>query len=213
MRRRPSRSLVAALLGIVACFAVAPAVVLLAAPAPPAAAADDEAGSCSKTATGNNYNGTNAERDLTSVFPDWVNAVSYPCEGYPADVRGIRLAPDAVELVVAGRLERRIPVSGATPIGLPDVVRLVDDPSWIREPSPGVIEILTAFVQAPGTSLLVAAPDVTEVRLVTGAPGVFFGGLKATARFDGVTVTSWDETTQSPSESSGAERPHVLYED
>jgi hypothetical protein len=43
--------------------------------------------------------------------------------------------------------------------------------------------------------------------------GVFFGGKGATARFDGVTVTSWDPEHAGPDEEPDDGRPFVLYQE
>ena len=172
-----------------------------------------KAGECSKAATGNNYDGTNSKRDLSSVFPDWINAVSYPCD-YPQTVRGIRMAQTVIELVQGGQISGGSP---STPRARSPCRRSSPQSAIPRGSSrrhPASSRSRAAFVQAEGTSLVVAAPDVTDLRLQSGVDGIFFGGTKATARFEAVTVTSWDDASQAPAQlAKGGQRPHVLYED
>ena len=105
-----------------------------------------------------------------------------------------------------------IPFDGAGVVTLPQVVAAIGNPSWISEPQPGIILLRAALVQSRATTLAVASPEVTAVRLATGM-GVFLGGDKAMASFANVTVTSWDLATGTPASTVSTGRPFVLYQD
>ncbi len=137
----------------------------------------------------------------------------YPCPR-PPDVRTLQVEPGVLELTEGGQLARRIPfaLSAAGPVPFEAIVEAVADPAWISEVEPGVFELSAAFVQAPGTTVTIAAPRVRALRLLD-RPGVFFGGKGATARFDGVTVTSWDPERGAPDQEPTDGRPFVLYQE
>ncbi|MDQ3305870.1 MAG: right-handed parallel beta-helix repeat-containing protein, partial [Actinomycetota bacterium] len=121
--------------------------------------------------------------------------------------------PAGIELIEGGQLVGRISLpSTESPLSLPVVTQAVADPSWIAEVEPGVFELAAALVQEAGTALDVAAPRVEELRLLN-RPDVFLGGLGATARFEGVSVTSWDPALGAPDEELGDGRPFVLYQE
>jgi poly(beta-D-mannuronate) C5 epimerase len=82
---------------------------------------------------------------------------------------------------------------------------------WIEETAPGTFLLRVALVQAPGSALEVAALAVRQVRLLDD-PEVYISAMGATARFTGVTVTSWDPQRRRPARNSGS-RPFVEYAD
>ncbi len=137
----------------------------------------------------------------------------YPC-ARPLEVRALLVEPGALELTEGGQLARRItfPPSAEGEVSFEAIVEAVADPAWVAEVAPGVFELAAAFVQAPGTAVTVAAPRVQTLRLLN-RPGVFFGGKGASARFDGVSVTSWDPERQAPDEDPVDGRPFVLYQE
>jgi Right handed beta helix region len=124
--------------------------------------------------------------------------------------RSIVVSLKQIDLVDTNAVVRVIPFHGGGSITLPQIVTAVDDPSWIGEPKSGIVLLRAALVQSRATTLTVASPQVTAVRLATGL-GVFLGGDKATATFANVTVTSWDPTTNAPA-AARTGRPFILYQ-
>ncbi|MBW3642884.1 MAG: right-handed parallel beta-helix repeat-containing protein [Actinobacteria bacterium] len=138
--------------------------------------------------------------------------VKYPCPRDP-EVRSVLLGVDRIELTQGGQLVRTIPFAAAgRSVPFEAVARAVDDPAWINEVEPGLFELAGAFVQDPGTAVTVAAPRVTTLRLLS-REGVFFGGRGANARFEGVSVTSWDAQRGAPDEEPTDGRPFVLFQE
>ena len=155
------------------------------------------------------YNGGDATRHTTLLRPFAVT--TYPCLRAD-DMRAVRVRMGSVELIEGGRLLERVdlpPRDG--PLPFEEVAALMEAYSWAVEVEPGVFELSAAVVQAPGTTMSVAAPRVKAVRLLD-RPGVFIGGRGATARFEGVTVTSWDPRRAGPDENPEDHRPFVVYE-
>ncbi len=157
------------------------------------------------------YNGTDPSRQLEAFVP--FRIITYPCPR-PVEERVIYMEAGRIELIAGGQLIRRIPFSGSSGsavVPFDRVVTAVADPTWVAEVEPGIFELSAAFVHGEGTTVIVAAPRVTELRLVD-RPSVFFGGLGATGRFDGVSVTSWSSELQAPDEDLVDGRPFVLYQ-
>lgn len=155
------------------------------------------------------YAGSDPSRQLKAYFP--FRIIKYPCPR-PVEERVIYLQADRIELIAGGQLVRTIPFPDATAtVPFERVVETVADPTWVVEAAPGVFELSAAFVHGEGTTVTVAAPRVTEVRLLD-LPSVFFGGLGSTARFEGVLVTSWDPDLAAPDEEPADGRPFVLYQ-
>ncbi|MDQ3304482.1 MAG: right-handed parallel beta-helix repeat-containing protein [Actinomycetota bacterium] len=153
-----------------------------------------------------------SERERFEEFSPF-RVTKYPCPREP-EVRSLFVEPGAIELTQGGQLARRIdfPSSALGPIPFEAIVEAVADPAWIAEVEPGVFELPAAFVQGPGTTVTITAPRVTSLRLID-RQGVFFGGKGATARFDGVTITSWDPDRAAPDEEPDDGRPFVLYQE
>jgi hypothetical protein len=124
--------------------------------------------------------------------------------------KSIFISTIRIELRDGARVLRIVPTPAAAPLDFGALVRAVGDPAWVSETQPGVFMVSAAIVQAPGTSLRVAAPSVREVRLAA-LPGVHLGGSMAKATFEGVTVTSWDPQSAGPVVPVQAGRPYVLY--
>jgi parallel beta-helix repeat protein len=105
------------------------------------------------------------------------------------------------------------PFSGeaATPEAVAAAVQRSPRPDWMQQSAPGVVTLRAALVQAPGTSLVVAAPAVRELRLAASPTLTYVAGLGATATFRGVRVTSWNEAAGAPSTDVDAVRPFVVY--
>jgi parallel beta-helix repeat protein len=107
----------------------------------------------------------------------------------------------------------RLPFAGRGRASLADVVAALETSrhaGWIQETAPGVFLLRVPLVQAPGSVLEFAAPAVRQVRLLDG-PEMYISAMGATARFDGVTVTSWDPRRGGPAEDAGRPRPFVEY--
>ncbi len=138
--------------------------------------------------------------------------VNHPCPRNP-EVRTLQLDTDGIKLTEGGRLVRRIAFpSGGAVVPFEAIAQAVSDPAWINEVEPGIFEVGAAFVQDVGTTVSVAAPRVTYIRLLD-REGVFFGGQGANVRFDGVLVTSWDPERGAPDQEPEDGRPFVLYQD
>lgn len=155
------------------------------------------------------YNGTDPNRNLLPYSP--FRIINYPCANFPGDLRVALLYRDAVVLVEGGAVLRAIPFDASGPVPLPAVVDAVNDPDWMVEVSEGVFEIDTALVQLGGTSLTMVRPEVNEVRFTTRRD-VFLGGRGATARIEGVRITSWDPERGGPDENPDDGRAFILYE-
>jgi poly(beta-D-mannuronate) C5 epimerase len=208
------RLLAAAVTGLVVCgWAVLAAASAASASADP----DPAAQRCQLSATLDpTYSGTSDERDLKALPVDPYKLVNYPC-AFPPDVRGIRLdAPRpfaaTVSLVQGGALVRSytVPADAAGAVRLEAIAAVIDDPAWIAMPLPGVVALAAPLVQSDGTSLIVAQPAVTQVRLL-GNPNVSMTGTDATVTFTGVTVTSWDPVAGAPMPDPVYDRPFVVY--
>jgi parallel beta-helix repeat protein len=154
------------------------------------------------------YRGTDPNRVRLPYTP-W-RLLATPCP-FPAEFRAVVVEPGRVILLEAGQFLREVPLAGDGELRFEDVARAVNDPAWLAETEPGVFVVDTAFVQRR-TTLVAAAPAVREIRLTT-RPHVFFGGLGSTARFDGVTVTSWDPAAAGPDQEPRDGRAFVLYRD
>ncbi|MBW3641833.1 MAG: right-handed parallel beta-helix repeat-containing protein [Actinobacteria bacterium] len=155
------------------------------------------------------YHGTDPSRQLLAYSP--FRVVKYPCPRAPGS-RAMLVEAGRIEMIQEGRLVRRVALPRSeVPIPFERIVRAVADPAWIDEVEPGVFEVATAIVQEAGTSMVFAAPDVRLIRLLD-RPDVFLGGRGAIARFEGVTVTSWDAEQGGPDEDLSDGRAFVLYD-
>ncbi|MDT4993367.1 MAG: mannuronan 5-epimerase [Actinoplanes sp.] len=100
---------------------------------------------------------------------------------------------------------------------LPVLARLVSrspHPDWLTELRPGVFILRKALVQAAGTRLVIAAPQVTQLRMVsTGKVGeeVYLTGVSAKVAFNGTTVTSW-RLNGTPDPLPSLQRPFISYD-
>ena len=83
-------------------------------------------------------------------------------------------------------------------------------PTWLTETGRGVFLLRAGLVQTPGTVLTVAAPRVTELRLLS-APYVYVSGVAATGRFSAVKVTSWSTAANGPDTDPTRARPFIAY--
>lgn len=155
------------------------------------------------------YHGTDPTRQLAAYSP--FRVVKYPCPRAP-ESRAMVVDQGRIEMIQEGRLVRRVslPLS-SQPIPFERLARAVGDRAWINEVEPGVFEVATAIVQEAGTSVLFNAPAVRLIRLLD-RPDVFLGGRGATARFEGVTVTSWSAQHGGPDMELSDGRPFVLYD-
>jgi parallel beta-helix repeat protein len=85
-------------------------------------------------------------------------------------------------------------------------------PEWLQQSDPGVLTLRAGLVQAPGTSLQVAAPAVKTLR-ISSETEAYVAGAGASVRFSGVGVTSWNPVTGGPEEDVGSGRPFITYRD
>lgn len=154
------------------------------------------------------FTGTDPDRQI--LFYAAFRIAKFPCD-FPRDFRTIVMYPDALVLVSGGKVERVVPfATGGKAVTFDAVATAIGDPSWIASNDLGQYTVDAAFVQLPGTSLVVTAPRVQELRLTT-RPHVFFGGKNATVVFNGVKVTSWDASRNGPDVLTDDGRPFVLY--
>lgn len=149
-------------------------------------------------------------RNLKRV-PSPTSLVAYPCP-YPPEWRAIRFGTSSLRLVAGGALVREIPFAAeGRPVGLDELTAVIDDADWLAEIAPGVFVLRAALVQTEGTLLDVRAPRVTSV-LLADLPAVSLAGNRASATFDGVKVSSWNEAAGAADTSIVDERPYVRYQ-
>lgn len=155
------------------------------------------------------YNGTGDKRELQAYSP--FRILQTNCI-FSSDIRAITIDTTVVRLQAGGQVVREIvlPPGVGNPLDFAQLAALVGDPNWLAQVSPGVFEVKAAVVQRAGTRLTVAQPSVKELRLLD-RPHVFLGGISATARYDGVTVTSWARDGSGPDLNYRDGRPFALY--
>ncbi len=156
------------------------------------------------------YTGDDPSRHPSLLRP--FALVKHPCPR-PVELRAALLTQRSLDFVEGGQLVRRIPLAGrSTPVPFEDIAALLEQYSWASEVEPGIYELSAALVQAQGTTMSVAAPRVKTIRLVD-RPGVFIAGDGATARFEGVSITSWDPSRLGPDENTADHRPFIVYDE
>ena len=156
--------------------------------------------------------GTDPGRNLQPYDPKPLDVVRAPEKLVGLDERrAIRLVAGAVELVEGAEVLRRIPFDTSGSVPFDRIAEVVGDPEWVEEVGEGEFLLKAAFAQAPGTDVLFGGEGVRTLRLAT-RPDVFVGGVGASARFQDVLVTSWDEGSTSPERDPETARPFVLYE-
>ncbi|HEV3498598.1 MAG TPA: right-handed parallel beta-helix repeat-containing protein [Actinomycetes bacterium] len=151
-------------------------------------------------------------RKVTRLEPDALDILRSPRKFLRSTRRHVILRPDRLELMVGPALVASLPFPGRGGASLAQVAgTLARTPQagWIQETAPGVFLLRVSLVQAPGSVLKVAAPAVRQVRLLDD-PEVYLSAMGASARFSGVTVTSWDPGRGRPAANRG-QRPFVLY--
>lgn len=154
------------------------------------------------------YTGSGASRQIRPYNP--FRMARWPCN-FPDSFRTTLLYPDAIVLLRGGDVVREVPfLAYRDVVSLDEVARLVADGEFVSTTDDGIVTIDSAFIQMPGTSMTISAPT-REVRL-TARPHVFLGGQYATARFEGVTVTSWDGALGVPDTVLEDGRGFVVYE-
>jgi parallel beta-helix repeat protein len=157
------------------------------------------------------YQGTDPARHLHFYKPSPLDVVLHPnrLEGLE-ERRAIRLERSAIALVRGSTVLRRIPFNGDAPVPFEAVVRAIRDRAWAERIGPQTLVLRSAFVQAPGTSVIFGSPQVRVLRLAA-RPHVFIGGVGARARFADVVVTSWNERVNRPDTFLRNGRPFVSY--
>jgi parallel beta-helix repeat protein len=152
------------------------------------------------------------ERDRTRLRPDPLDIVRFPAKLAGSARRHIVVRTDAVQLWSGGTQLESVPFDG-TDATLPRVASAVaasTRPDWLEQTAPGIFLARVSLVQAPGTTLTVAAPEVRELRLRQD-PELYISAVAAVGRYTGVSVTSWDEQAGRPEPDPQALRPFVLY--
>ncbi len=155
-----------------------------------------------------------APRKVTRLEPDALDILRSPKKFLSSTRRHVIVRPDRLELLRGPAMVASIPFPGRRGASLVDVAAALArtaQAGWIEETAPGTFLLRVALVQAPGSALEVAAPAVRQVRLLDD-PEVYISAMGATARFTGVTVTSWDPQRRRPARNSGS-RPFVEYAD
>jgi parallel beta-helix repeat protein len=153
-------------------------------------------------------------RKVTHLEPDALDVLRSPRKFAGSTRRHVVVRPGRLELLRGPALVASLPFPGQGGASLADVAAaLAGTPQagWVQETAPGVFLLRVSLVQAPGTVLEVAAPAVRQVRLLDD-PEVYRSAMGATARFTGVTVTSWDPARGRPAANRG-QRPFVEYAD
>ena len=151
---------------------------------------------------------------MTHLEPDALDILRSTRKFAGSTRRHVIVRPDRLELLRGPALVASLPFPGRGGASLADVAAaLAGTPQagWAQETAPGVFLLRVSLVQAPGTVLELAAPAVRQVRLLDD-PEVYLSAMGATARFTGVTVTSWDPERGRPAANRG-QRPFVEYAD
>lgn len=157
------------------------------------------------------YRGTDPARDLRAYEPKPLEVVRDPEKVAGLKNRlAIRLSTTTIELVRGAAVLRSIAFDASDRVAFDDIARAVDDPEWVEDLGDGQFLLRAAFAQAPGTSVLFGGSG-TGVRMAN-RPHVFLGGVDAVARFEDVTVTSWDEEASDVVTDYRGGRPFILYE-
>ena len=133
-----------------------------------------------------------------------------PPQPAAAGRRTIALRRTRLDLYLDGRTVLTTPLDASRPIPLVRLATLIGNPAFLSRTGT-VVTLRARLVQEAGTSLVIAAPTVTELRLV-GAPGVMLGGTGATALISHVHVTSWSLTGAGPVTTPVDSRPSILYQ-
>jgi hypothetical protein len=128
----------------------------------------------------------------------------------PTGRRTIALRHNRIDLYLDGQWVRAMAFDAQRPVTLGQVLVAVHDPTYLRRTG-STVELRAALIQTAGSSLVVGAPDVSQLRL-EDAPGVMLGGSGAQVRFDHVHVTSWDDRPAAPDTQADDGRPFVLYQ-
>ena len=102
------------------------------------------------------------------------------------EVRAITVQPTHILMNSLGKTFRIIPL--AEPVTtLPQLVKIIDDPSWIADTGRGKITILAALIIDRGASMTVGGSSVHTVRLLK-EPSVMIGTREGKLNFRDVTV-------------------------
>ncbi len=153
-------------------------------------------------------------RKVTRLEPDALDILRSPRKFVRSTRRHVILRPDRLDLMRGPAVVSSVPFPGRGGASLAEVAGALartGRAGWIEETAPGTFLLRVSLVQAPGSVLEVAAPAVRQVRLLDD-PEVYISAMGATARYTGVTVTSWDPRRGRPAKDSGS-RPFVEYAD
>ena len=153
-------------------------------------------------------------RQITRLEPDALDILRSPKKFLRSTRRHVIVRPDRLDLMRGPAVVASLPFPGRRGASLAEVAGALAgtaQASWISETAPGTFLLRVSLVQAPGSVLEVAAPDVRQVRLLDD-PEVYISAMGATARYTGVTVTSWDPGSGRPARNGGG-RPFVEYAD
>jgi len=153
-------------------------------------------------------------RKITRLEPDALDILRSPRKFLRSTRRHVIVRPDRLALMRGPAVVASLPFPGRRGASLAEVAgALAGTPQagWIEETAPGTFLLRVSLVQAPGSVLEVAAPAVRQVRLLDD-PEVYISAMGATARYTGVTVTSWDPGSGRPARNQGG-RPFVEYAD
>lgn len=153
-------------------------------------------------------------RKITRLEPDALDILRSPKKFLRSTRRHVIVRPDRLDLMRGPAVVASLPFPGRRGASLAEVAGALAGTSqagWISETAPGTFLLRVSLVQAPGSVLEVAAPAVRQVRLLDD-PEVYISAMGATARYTGVTVTSWDPGSGRPARNGGG-RPFVEYAD
>jgi parallel beta-helix repeat protein len=153
-------------------------------------------------------------RRITHLKPDALDILTSPRKFLQSSRRHVVVRPDRLDLMQGAAVARTIPFGGRGGASLADIARaLAPGPqaSWVEETAPGTFLLRVPLTQAPGSVLTFAAPAVRRVRLLHG-PEMYISGMGARARFDGVSLSSWDPRRGGPADDPTRPRPFVVYD-
>jgi poly(beta-D-mannuronate) C5 epimerase len=158
-------------------------------------------------------------RNRIRLVPDQFDVITAPKKLTGTPIANIVVRPDRVDMQTGDKVYFSAPfksVQGFSgQVTLPDVAQIVarsPHPEWLRETSTGVFQLQSGIVQSPGSRMLVTAPAVTELRMVS-QPYVYISGVGASAEYQNVKVTSWVPAGNAPDSNPQNRRPFLSYDD
>ena len=127
-----------------------------------------------------------------------------------------------LDLMIGARVDwtgwlTEVGVKPAAVVRFTDIYRLVGKSphrDWLTELRPGIFVLRAAVVQAPRTRLVIAAPQVKQLRMVSTGKAdeeVYLSGISAELAINGTQITSWG-LNGGPDREPSIHRPFISYD-